>query len=274
MSEEEFVTEDEGLEGAVEPQEDIFSEPADDTPSEELTPEQAYEAAQQEQAKKGGWQDLNDWIESGKDAKDWVPAHHFNLKGEFIGKIKAKDREFEERLSAVQQLHNKQLEIQRQELIDKRDAAALQGGEEGAKAVREIQGQLDELNTPQQPAFQPSPVLEQWNEQNPWINEPSPKSTYARTVFQNALRAGATQEAAVMAVDLEINKHFPETAESKPKGKVPPTERGSKPGRKAGNNVKLTMNDLTQTERKMLAAFPKWSDEKKLQTVADARAKK
>lgn len=41
-----------------------------------------------QQAFSNGWQELDDWIASGKDEDDWIDYKHFNQNGAFIGQIR------------------------------------------------------------------------------------------------------------------------------------------------------------------------------------------
>ena len=143
---------------------------------EDLTPEQNYEAKQAEQASKDGWKPYDDWVEGGGDPEKWVPASIFNVRGEFIGKLKDQDRQFNERLQGVNQLHQAQLEVQREELLAERADAIKSGGQEAVNKVAQIDKQLDTLSQPQ-PSTVP-PELQEWNERNSWIKQPGARSVF------------------------------------------------------------------------------------------------
>jgi len=247
-------------------------EPAKEQSGEELTPEQQFESNQEQIASNGGWKPFEEYVESGGNAADWVPAAIFNVKGEFIGKLKAKDREIDNRLSNVNQVHAAQLEVQRKELTAKRDAAALEGGEENLEIVKNAQHQLDTLNVAPQ-VQTTSPELEQWNEQNPWVNVPGAKSTYARTLFSGALAQGQSIPQAIALVNVEMAREYPAQQRTKPQASE--SEKGSKPsGFKRGEKT-LSMSDITHAEQKMIDALPgAWKNKSQaeiLQAVKDSR---
>lgn len=57
-----------------------------------------------------GWQPLEQWVEAGKDAADWVDAREFNVRGELMGKIQGMGR----KLSGLEQENARLREAQKQ----------------------------------------------------------------------------------------------------------------------------------------------------------------
>jgi hypothetical protein len=228
-----------------------------------------YAAKQEEKAAQGGWKPLEDWIADGKDPEEWSDAATFNVRGEFIGKLKAKDRAIDERINNLNKIHEGQLEVQRQELMVRRDAAVLKGGADSLETVKSLDSQINQLQMPVVP--QKDPAVTEWEERNPWIDVPGPKANHANLLFSQALSRGDSVPQALTMIDAEMERQFPsQTVE-----KVPLTEKGSKPGRKMPAKA-IAMADVTAEEQKWRKAMPNaWpTDEAFLKAVQDSRASK
>ena len=196
-----------------------------------------YAAKQSEKASSGGWKPLDDWIEDGKDPEEWVDATTFNVRGEFIGKLKAKDKDIDERLANVNKIHAAQLDAERNRLMGERDAAVLE-------------------------------AISDWESNNSWIDTPGPKSVYANSLFSQSMARGESIQQALQIIDSEIARQYPtQTLE-----KQSMTEGGSKPGGKP-RSKSLSMGDVTAEEMKWRDAMPDaWTDDAKfLKAVQDSR---
>ena len=223
-----------------------------------------YADRQEQKARGGGRVSEDEWIDAGKAAEDWVSAEAFNIRGEFIGKLKSKDREIEERLSGV----NKIVEAQKAVIRDFRKAAIENGD---VRAVEGYDKQIANLNIQQAPSR--NTELDDWNAKNAWIFEESPKSVYARHEYQKAKMQGMDDSNALILVETKLKSSFPENT---PKRSVPETEKGhGNRGFKTPSRT-LSMGDLTQDELAIKAAFPDaWKDDKEfLRAVADTRGSK
>lgn len=230
-------------------------------------PEFDYAASQAEKATQGGWKPLDEYVAGGKDPEEWVDASTFNVRGEFITKLKNKDRELDERIGNLNKMHEGQMEVQRSELTARKEAAILEGGKDSLEDVKNIDHQLNQLA--QQPvAPRVDPVVADWEERNPWIDAPGPKGIWAKTLYSQAVNGGSSPAQALQMLDAEIAREYPtQTME-----KQSITERGSKPGNKPSSKA-LSMSDVTTEELKWRDAMPDaWKDEKKfLKAVQDSR---
>ncbi len=228
-----------------------------------------YSKKQEEKARKDGWVDFDEFVDAGKDPAHWRPAEAYNLFKDFKGTLTRKEQEFSQRIQGVQQLAQAQLQAQREELTQKRDAAIEQGQ---LKEVHSLDKQINNLN---QPIVQPSPdpFLSEWNANNQWIFEDSPKADRAYKVFNTAINSGKNPQQAVAAVEADIAKHFPSA--SRQPVTIPESERG-KPSVGFGKTQKaLSMNDLNDDERLAWKAMGQsaWGGDTKvfLQAVQDSR---
>ena len=225
-----------------------------------------------EKATKDGWRPKTEW--SG-DPDDWVSAKKFNERGEMMGAIKNGRRkiddmqkEFDDRLAQNNKLH----EIQRKTLIadleSKRDNAIDMADRTTANAA---QNQINELNNVKIESAKPAApegqsLLDDFNANNPWIFEESPKASYAKDQFGKYSRSGNIAEA-IARTKADIAREFPDI---NPNRSAPNTteSRASRPGRK--QEVKLTWNQLTSDEKKFYDAGD-WSQTEYLKVVSDAR---
>lgn len=264
---EEKLREELGVEEEAEQEEEAQEEQED---QEEQTPtEDDWKAAQEEAAKANGWKPFEDFVKEGGNPKDWVPAEMFNVRGEFIGKLRQKDRELEqkvqERVQNVEKLYKAKL--------DELKAQQRKAVEEGdTEEYDRLDSEINELSKPatQNGGFT-NPSLEEWNQNNPWVFENTPKAAYAKQVFAQEVSQGKKPEDALATVDAEVTKHF-----SEPSGKsVPASEKGKGSRGFKTKSKSLSMDDLTTEEKSLWNNFSEgWDgDESKfLKAVADARA--
>ena len=231
-----------------------------------------YDENQENQARDTGWVPIDEW--EGKP-EDWIKADVYNVRRGLVGEIRRQKQinaGFEDRLNNVNQIHAGQLEVQRKELLAARDAAILEGGEEGLEIAKNKQYQIDTLNSAPQMQSLP-PELTEWNERNPWISTPGAKATYAQTLFAQSLSQGNNVTQAIALVDREISREYPAGKRAKPP--MSEQEGGSRPRGYKKSELKLTMGDITQQEQRMIDAMPNaWAGKTEtqiLKAVADAR---
>jgi hypothetical protein len=224
-----------------------------------------WHESQEAKASSAGWQPFDDFIEGGGDPDKWRDASAFNTYGELIGTVKKQAADFESRLEGVTKLGQAQLAAQRQTLIKERDEA-IENGQ--VKAVHAIDQQLHNLNQPVQP--QRIAELEQWNADNPWIMDKSPKAIYARAIWGDLLAQNMPVGQALAALEGEVKKNFPPPPRQT---HVPDSEKGRVSAGLKSRTAALTMADVTQQELNYRKALPDaWASDKEfLQAVADNR---
>lgn len=203
-----------------------------------------WEARQIERASKSGWKDFDAYIEEGGDPDKWKTADAFNVYGELIGTVKRQKAEFDQQVTGLVTMTQAQLATQRAELKVRREEFIEEGGK--SKEVKALDRQIEALSQPVLP--QSNTVLDDWNAENQWINEDSPKAVYAKDVFGREIRAGKSVEAAIATVESGLKKHYPPAAH-KP-ATVPENERGSgAKGFGKQSKTAVTMESLTSEER-------------------------
>ena len=146
----------------------------------------------------------------------------------------------------------------------RRDILIEAGGD--LKGVKDVEQRINSLNPPVVPVT--DPVLDQWNTNNPWINEESPKASYARDIFQReAAIQGNTMSNALTKVNAAVARHYPDKQSDDPLSETGSMPRGNKPISKT-----LTMNEVTPEELRLRVFFPHFKDDKVfLQAVKDSR---
>lgn len=225
------------------------------------------ERIQEDKARQSGWKPLDEYLAEGGDPTNWKTAGEFNIFGEMLSTIRNNKRDFEHRLEGVQKLTQAQLAAQREQLLSKRDEA-IEAGQ--VKDVHRLDKQIQALDV--QPVHpQVHAALDNWNAENPWIFEESPKSAYARQVFAREISMGKPVEAAISAVNAEISKHYP--AKTIKPATLPDTERGRGPAGFNKSQKSLSMSDLTDEERMAWKHMGHaWKSEKEfLQAALDLR---
>ena len=181
------------------------------------------------------------------------------------------ERDFDSRMNNANKLHEHQMEVQKSELVRKRDEAIDSADRELAN---QYQDNIDSLN--KQPEAAPvqsrdDNLVQDWNNANPWVMQNGPKASYAKDLFGKYTQQGIPITDALANIDRDIAREFP--AVNPNRENHPSPEKGSKPGNKRSSK-KLGMSDLTSDEMKFYRAMPDaWSSEKDfLQTVQDTRS--
>jgi hypothetical protein len=240
-------------------------------------PQEQSKPSAEDVARQSGWRPLEEF--EGEPA-EWRSAEVFNERGDWIKRAKAQDKrmndlesDFNTRLENSNKLHQHQMELQKDELIRKRDDAIDDADRETAN---KYQDDIDKINTqpePAAPANNNKQTLDNWNASNSWIMGSDPKAAFGKQQFANYQGQGMTIEQSISAMESDVNRAFPDLNTNRDNHPLP--EKGSKPGRKAAARS-LTMADLTSEERKFRAAMPgAWKDDKEfLQAVSDSRSEK
>lgn len=234
-------------------------------------------------ARQMGWVPRDEWR---GDPDDWTPAKRFVQTGDMIKanralhqKVEYLENNFNQRLANMQQSHATQLKTNLDQLKLERDSAVDVGDTEKYQAINkqietleqttretQIQPQLNAppLPDPAKPAQQQTynateavqnlvqhPVVKQWRNNNPWVNEDSPKTAYAERQFlqwvnNNVNNPSATIEQGLLFVDDALTREFPDVNTNRQRASL--SEKRGGPARRS-SNLTLTMNDLNRDER-------------------------
>lgn len=256
--------------------EDIFDDVIEtDTVDEGVEAEETEEEVRaEEKPVPRGYMSKDAWVEAGRDPDDWVSPEVFKERGERIKMKNELQKDFDNRFKNLSVYYQKQMEIQRNELLSKRDDAIDVADKAAVKAIDKQLKELDdieELNKPveQQAVVKPQEVVE-WEEDNPWCNDPNdPRLPLAQRVYVAAINSGKTPATALRLVDKELSAKFID--KSKKPAQIAEGSRQS-PGR--GDDSKPTMGTLSAEEKKIWDAGVFDSKEDFLKAVHDDRKAK
>ena len=241
---------------------------------EEGLQEQVDESPDVLKARSNGWTSKEEWVAKGNDADDWVSAKRFNERGEMMGEIhrlRNSAKDFDKRLDNAKKFMEAQKEADLAKLKqEQRKAVELADTEEFDR----IQGQIDELNKPEEDTPDVSAdqsVIDDFNQNNPWIRTDDPKAVYAKTMFAQFNSQGFSAEESINKMNDLVNKHFPATNERRTQ---PSTTQPGKGRQNKTVERSLQWNDLTEEElslRKNTPFFSSMSKKDFLQAVQDSR---
>ncbi len=221
-------------------------------------------------ARSGGWKPQDEWE---GDPAEWRSAEVFNERGEWIDRHKKQQKQIDEmqstfntRMDNANKLHQQQIELQKADLIRKRDDA-IDLADKGA--ANGYQDDIDKLNT-QPTAVDGQSTLDSWNSSNPWILQNNPKAAYAKQQFGMYQGQGMSSDAALSNMENDVNREFPDINPGRER--QPTSEGGSRPGNKRGAS-KMTWSELTNDELKYYRAMPEaWKSKAEyLQAVQDTK---
>ena len=227
--------------------------------------ELSYDDIQIAKASKGGWKPIEEW-EGPKE--DWVDARDFNIRGEFIGKLReAHDqiKNTDDRIANLNAFHDAQMKQTIADLTAQKKEAILNGD---AELVDKLHGQIANVAPQQQqPVHQSDTLLDTWNANNTWVLEDTPKASRAKEIYAREVTIpGRTMAQVLSAVNADMEKNFPTTT------KVAQSEGGSRPKGAKSVTKALTMSDITPEEANLRSFNSKWSDDKVfLKAIADSR---
>ncbi len=225
----------------------------------------------EDKARKGGWTNKDEWSESGHNPDDWKSAKSFNEFGDILNSLKTVQNDFNESKSQFdERLTNQRTmldAVNKQKIADLKAQRTSHIENADVEAADAAQAQIDNLapvNTPAPEANPDQTTVNQWNADNPWINDGSPKAAYGMAEF-NRFRQSMPISDAIKAMESSVKNAFPDVNERRQmanKSEVPRRSNTAKP-------KTLSMKDVTQEEMKFRHIF---SDEKTfLQSVKDTR---
>lgn len=253
---------------------EVEQDQQDDQQEEQQEKKQAQPSAE-DVARQKGWKPLEEF-EGHPSA--WRSAEVFNERGDWVKRARQQDQRinqleenFKTRLENANKLHQHQMELQKAELVRKRDDAI---DDADRVTANKYQDDIDKINA--QPIESPQAnnsqqTLDNWNAENTWILGADPKAAYGKQQFSNYQNQGLSVEQSIAAMESDVSKAFPSLNPGRETHPLP--ERGTKPGRRSAAKT-LTMGDLTAEERKYRSAMPgAWENDKEfLQAVQDSRS--
>lgn len=194
-----------------------------------------------------GYMSKEAWVEAGRDPEDWVSPEVFKERGERI-KMKA---EYDNRFKNLSMYYQKQMELQRNDLLARRDEAIDTADKAAVKAIDKELKELDEIEqlnkVEDAPAIVKPPEVVEWEEENPWCNDPTdPRLALAQRVYKSAVTAGKTPATALRMVDKELAAKFIDTSK-----KPAQIAEGSRQSSGKHDDGKPTMASLTAAEKKI-----------------------
>ncbi len=253
---------------------EVEQDQQDEQQDEQQEKKQAQPSAE-DVARQSGWKPLEEFE---GDPAEWRSAEVFNERGYWIGKSKQQDKRIDElsnsfntRLDNANKLHQHQMDLQKAELVRKRDDAI---DDADRVTANKYQDDIDKINAQPNESLQADnsqQTLDNWNANNPWILGYDPKAAYGKQQFSNYQNQGLNVEQSIAAMENDVNKAFPSLNPGRETHPLP--EGGTKPGRRSAAKT-LTMGDLTAEERKYRSAMPgAWENDKEfLQAVQDSRS--
>lgn len=228
-----------------------------------------------------------DWEAGGNDPADWRSPEIFEERGKWLGRVKELEaqvsrgkQETDSQVRNLNQLHGIQLQQTIADLEARRNDAIEDADTEQANL---IQGQIDNTRQAKQVAdagvqmpIQPlkDPGVTAWEADNQWINNPTdPKTPYAQQQFSAYQSQGMTPAAAMVAVDADIKKAFPQI---NPNRNAPSSgEAPGGPGRsRSKGGPAIAMKDLTHEEARIWKSVGQESfgtEKEFLKAVANSR---
>jgi hypothetical protein len=214
-----------------------------------------------------GYMSKDAWIEAGRDPEDWVSPEVFKERGERI-KMKA---EYDNRFKNLSMYYQKQMELQRNDLLARRDEAIDTADKAAVKKIDKELKELDEIEqlnkVEDAPAIVKPPEVVEWEEENPWCNDPSdPRLALAQRVYKAAVNSGKTPATALRMVDKELAAKFIDTSR-----KPAQIAEGSRQSSGKHDDGKPSMATLTSEERKIWEAGIFESKDDFLKAVQDDR---
>jgi len=252
---------------------------SDDNQDKDQSDENQIEmGAAEEKARAGGWKPEEEWDgEDNQKPEQFISAELFNERGVWIERHKSQQKQISEletsfntRMNNANKIHQQQMEVQKSDLVRKRDEAIDSADRETANGYQDDIDKLNSQPVDSSPANNEQATLDAFNSNNPWILGNDPKAAYGKQQYEAYARQGMVASAAIAQMESDVNKAFP--ALNPERNNQPTPEGGSKPGGKRASK-KLSMADLTSDELKWYRAMPgAWESEKVyLQAVQDTR---
>lgn len=225
-----------------------------------------------------GWQTKADWTESGKDPDEWISANHFNKNGEMFSqmqRLKSNAKNQDQRIADNNVMWKTQIEMQKQELLDKRDDAIEDSNKDEVKKLDSQINQLDQQAAKLTTAEVPQLSQEDAIAEQTYFNSLNPgQQPYAQQVAQHFINQGLFGEDLVNSVSAQVIKQFPPT---NPRREKAPATDNSKRTSKIEDG-KMTVDNLTseqkavmQSMRNVNARYAKKSDAEMIKILEDSK---
>lgn len=258
------------------------TQPEEQTEEQNTSPPEVNQ--EQQEAASHGHISIDTWLKSGKSEDDYVGANVFNKQGSLMGQLKSLSKQMasnkhdhEKRMEQNSKLHKQQMEMQISELSAKRDAKIDEADREGAK---QYQDTIDGVRANAVPDYQPEPdvvehddVINDYNTNNPWLYDNSPKATYAVARFNHyqdvlSKSSGADSARALKMMEHDLKQHYPDVNHRRQE----PNKVQSGGGSAQSSSSGLRMDQLTDKELSIYNRFSKtWTKEDFLKSVAEDR---
>jgi len=233
---------------------------------------------QEDIARESGWKPADEWEGDTNTPNEFISAELFNERGKWIGKHKAQEKRmkdlestFDDRLANVNKLHNQQLDIQKSELVRKRDDAIDLADRETANQIQEDIDKLQPIPDHVPEVHPDQSALDVWNTANPWIEGTTPKSAYAKSQYGLYSSQGYSVEQTLSAIEADIKREYPEINPGRNNEAIP--EGGSPPGKKPSAK-NIGWSELSPEELHCYNVMPGgWeSKDQYLKAVKDSRS--
>lgn len=219
-----------------------------------------------------GWTTKEEWVNSGRDAKDWRPADVWLDRGEFFREIRAlkqKNQSLEAQVAESYQTGRKLAEAQFKKELDELRAARRVALDEGDAAtaikiqdVIEEKKEAAEASMPKQASqqFAPPPEYNIFTQRNPWYTTDRVLTHTADAIgFEfKRMNPNATAADLYWHVEQEMIKNFPKLrpqGSAQPADKLPPMEGSrqvTKGGKTEGESLSAVEKGMSQMERDIM----------------------
>tara|TARA_R110002167_G_scaffold337372_1_gene544855 strand:+ start:925 stop:1779 length:855 start_codon:yes stop_codon:yes gene_type:complete len=280
-SEQDFVNQFAPEQGAQDDNQGIDDSQSIDNSQGDNEPEYNFSPSEQK-AFDQGWRPQEEF--EGEEG-NWKTAKEYNRDGEWMDKLKQSnqriermEQDFNSRLENSNKLHEARrakelgdLKKQQREAVDMADTDAY---DDASRKIDELESQ-PAIAKPTQEQPQLDPLVAQYVQDNPWINDPNDdRSIIASGALQafQAANPNASIQDAIDHVDSKVKKL---TANTNPRRAQPNTSENSRRQPRAASR-ELSMNDLTNDERSEWSSYGRtlFKTEKAfLAAVKDARSK-
>lgn len=225
------------------------------------------EEAPAEEAAPTGYLSQKEWEDAGNDPDEWMPKGAYNQLSSLRRAVKDGKREAKEQKKSIAETiarnnryHEQQAKLMENDISkltrELEEAVSLADSEGARRIQQDIDDTRESINALKAPVDIPvaseSEALDQWNADNPWINETTPKASYAKAVYGQALAANTdlpyedAVEAAIAATDKAVAEEYPAKNENRRKASA--SMRG-KSSHKVSTGKTLKMSDLTSKEQ-------------------------
>jgi hypothetical protein len=225
----------------------------------------------EEIARQGGWKPLEEWD---KAPEDWIDAKEFNLRGEYMDRIKSQSsliKKLEKKLGNLEMTtaeladhHRKVKETEYQRALQdfkalKREALDMGDNEK----VVEIDDRIDDLKKSYKPVEVTQeglhPDVVQWMEDNPWYKEDPALAGAANGIVQNLLSTDPSLQGQVKEVleraTTKLKEEFPQKFNGKPRNTKVTEPSTSDNNTATPKPAKYTARHLNEEQKRIAKRF-------------------